>query len=365
MIIETEQQKIEFRLATPEDALDVVNFRNSYYGRTRTPGHWLWEYDTLEPKKSVFVFATDRGQIIATQGIIPIPLQIGTSSVLTGKTEDTLCLPPYRGSGIMAKLYEYAVESCMGRGIEFIWGFTNAVKAYQRFGFTCYPDIQVLVRPGSIWADIVSGRQRESSLWHQIRSVGKLILRSSLTRKGNTNHQMQTQSGYNIKKGRICDKWLDDLYQRIESGHSDIIFTRHDQKYLEWRVREHPFLSYEEYQVYQGDKLRAYAFVVLSQGTASISDILSEDEDATSLLLHAILRDYAKSAGRFRFLGNPRGSLAPNIFDQLHRFGFSIDERTSKSWTFVLRDLTGGKNRQIFDIHNWYITALWTEGFLY
>ena len=53
MTSEHDQQGIELRLATSEDAWDMVNFHNSYYGARRSPEHWLWEYQTYEPGKAV------------------------------------------------------------------------------------------------------------------------------------------------------------------------------------------------------------------------------------------------------------------------------------------------------------------------
>ena len=105
--------------------------------------------------------------------------------------------------------------------------------------------------------------------------------------------------------------------------------------------------------------LHAYALVAVFEGVASISELTSEDRYGTSLLLSTILKDYAKKVGRFYFLGNPKDFLAQDIFDQLHRFGFSL----YSNWNFGLRDLTGRRNEQIFDIRNWHVNGLWTEGY--
>ncbi len=168
MTPELEQPKVEFGLATSRDALDLVNFHNSYYGTRRKPEHWLWEYETYEPEKAVFVFAKDNGKLIATQGMIPIYMEVGTECVLSGKSENTLLLPPYRGTTTMRSLYEYAVENCVDCGMQFIWGFTGAVKAFEKFGFTNYPDIQMMVRPGNIWVDIVSRIKTKTPLYRRI-----------------------------------------------------------------------------------------------------------------------------------------------------------------------------------------------------
>jgi hypothetical protein len=297
--------------------------------------------------------------------MLPIYLDVGSKRVLSGKSENTLCLQPYRKSGVMPSLYEYAVKSCTDRGMQFIWGFTSAVKAFERYGFTCYRDIEVLTRLGNTWLEIVSRLQSKNPLWRRICSAGKVLLKFLLLRNRGVIHRIEKRDGYEIRNGRMPVQDLQELLERLKSKHSNFITVKYDNKYLSWRVRDNPFLKYEEYQIYQGANLRAYAFVVLTNGIASISDLLSEDRYATSLLVHNILQAYAKKAGRFRFLANPKDPLAQEIFDQLYQFGFSVDRETSKSWNFVLRDLSAGRYEQIYDISNWHITGLWTEGFLY
>jgi len=369
---EPEQRGIEFGLAASRDALDMANFHNSHYGTRRRPEDWLWEYQTYEPGKTVFAFARDGDKLIATKANMPVHMKVGTECVLSGKGESVLMLPPYRGTTLLPSLDEYLVKNSIDRGMQFVWGLGPVTKVAQKLGSTCYPDVQVWLRPGNIWVNIVARLQTHpygtpTPLWRRISSVGKVILQSLFMRTGNskTIPQIQELAGYEIKKGEIDERCLQELLGRVTSEHSNIISLTYDQKYLRWRVREHPFLKYDEYQVHQGGKLRACAFVVLSQGFASISDFLSEDRHATSLLLHTILKDYAKKAGRFRFLGNPRDVLLQDVFDQLLQFGFSVDEKTRESWNLNVKDLTGGKYEQIFDIGNWHVSGLCTEGFLY
>lgn len=359
MISQPEQRRIGFQLATNGHALDMVVFHNTYYGTKRRPEHWLWEYRIYNPDKVVFTFAKNFDKIIATQAMIPLYMEVGAKSVLSGKSENTLMLPAYRGTHVMQNLYEYAVKNCIDHGMQFIWGFTNAVKAFKKFGFTSYSGIQMMTRPGNIWVGIRLRLKRESPFWRQIGSIGKYILRYFFIRKRRHIPQLHKKTEYEIKKG-ICDEFcLKELYKRLKLQHKNIISIKYDQKYLRWRVREHPFIKYDEYQVYCGTNLRAYAIVGLVEGIVSISDLTSEDRYATSLMLHTILKNYDKKAGEFRFLGNTKDFLAQDTFKQLRQFGFSV----SGNLNFVLKDLTKGNNEQIFDIRNWHINGLWTEGY--
>jgi hypothetical protein len=359
-------EAIEFGLATPRDFLDLIDFHNSYYGENIKLEDWLWEFQRYEPSKMVFALAEHHNKVVATQGMLPIYMRVKAERVLSGKSESSLCLQTYRGTNTFRDLYEYAVRACIDRGMHFLWGFTDAVRAFERIGFNIFQEIEVLTRPGNVKLEVFSILQGKLPLWrvplwHRFGSVTKLLLKTMFVRNIRTIPQIKEETGYKIEKGSICDQHLRELYERVTSKYKNAICIECDQSYLSWRIREHPVLRYDEYQVYQGAKLRAYAFVVLSDGIAHISDFLSEDSYATSLLLHTILKDYAKKVGRFQFLGNPRDLLAEDVFGQLHKFGFSVIHRRN----FVVRDLIGSTNDQLLDIRNWHITGLWSEGYKY
>lgn len=359
MSLQHEQRRIEFQLANSGHALEMVNFHNSYYGTNRTPDHWLWEYGTYNPEQGVFTFAKDFDKIIATQAMIPIYLEIGSKSVLSGKSENTLLLPGYRGTEIMQNLYEYAVKNCTIQGMKLIWGFTDAVKAFHKFGFTSYPDIQLMTRPGNIWVGIKLRLGNETPLWRRFASIGKLILKDFFIRNSRTIPRFHGKGEYELKKG-VCDELsLEGLYKRLRSQHKSIISIKYDDKYFRWRIREHPFIKYNEYQVYHGADLRGYAIVGLLKGIVSISDLTAEDGYSTFLLLNTILKNYYKEAVEFQFLGNRKDFLSQAVFEQLGALGFSV----SGNFNFVLRDLTEVNNEGILDIRNWHINGLWTEGY--
>jgi hypothetical protein len=205
---------------------------------------------------------------------------------------------------------------------------------------------------------MVSRLQDYTPLWRRLGSIGKLILKSFSRYK--RIREVEKRAGYEIRKERIPDEDLKSLYDRMKSRNGNVICIKYDERFLSWRVRGHPFLKYDEYQVYEGGKMRAYAITTLFKGVVSISDILSEDGYATSVLLHTILRDY-RWAGRFRFMGNPKDYLAEGIFKELRRFGFSV----AMKWNLVVKDLAGTGDERLFDIRNWHINGLWSEGYLY
>ncbi|MCX6654368.1 MAG: GNAT family N-acetyltransferase [Candidatus Bathyarchaeota archaeon] len=352
-------------MATIKDYPDIIDFRNRHYKTRRKPEHGIWEYAMYEPDKTVFLLAYEMDEVVATAATMPIYMQVGTEISLSGKIEQLFVVPRYRGSALFITCYRRLRQISASRGMKFLWIFTPLKGLPNRMGARSFEDIQVLTRPGNMWVDIVSRLQWDTTIWGRVGSSAKAILKNAFAGHNRTVPYIHKQAGYEIKKELIDIDQIMRLYERLKSIHENVISIRYDQKYLDWRVRGHPLLKYDEYQVQQGGELRAYAFVTLSKGVAHISDILSEDKYATSLLLHTILADYIGKAGRFQLMGNRKDVLAQDLFEQLNHFGFSVDKKTSKLWNLGVIDLTGNAEKDFHDIGNWHVTGLWTEGFLY
>ena len=360
MTSEKQLGEIQFLVATPQDAQDAVNFHNAHYRARRTAEHWLWEYQTYQPDKAVFALAKHNGRVVATIGRMPVRMEVNGKPFLAAKGENLLCSAPYRGTGLVQKLREYADEQCRARGIQFRWGlgYIDQLVGRRQFTTVCR-DIEVLTRLGNLRIAAGLRLRDDRPLWRRIGSLGKLLLKY-YSQDTHAIPQVWERGGYEIRKGQTPYREIKELQERLRSKNKNVICLKYDEEFLSWRVRNHPFLRYDEYQVYHRGKLRAYAFVTLCQGEASISELLSEDSNATSLLLGKILEEYAQEAGWFRFIGNPMDPLSQKIFQTLRQFGFSL----SMKWHITITDLSGCVDvQQFYDIRNWHVTGLWTEGF--
>jgi hypothetical protein len=355
------EQGVRFRLATPEDVRALVRFHNSYYKTSKKPEHWVWEYHTYAPDKSHFIIAEKDGQILATEGFIPIYMDVGGKTVLGAKGESWLCLKQYRGTGLQQALRDYEREQGLLSIVPISWSFTLIDKLHGRDNFaTVYRGIQVWTRVGNVRLLILTKLRDNAPLWRRIGSVAKLTAKVLSERGRRAIPQVSIRPGYEIKKEQIPDEALIGLCERLrEKKNKNVICIHYDSKYLSWRIREHPFLKYDEYQVQQDSKLRAYAFVTMHDNEAFISDLLSEDSYATSILLSTIVKDYGNKTGRLRFLGNPQDILSLDIFEQLPKFGFSLNMK----WLISITDRVGDMNREFYEISNWNVNGLWTEGF--
>jgi hypothetical protein len=363
-----QEQGITFRLAIPDDAQALADFHNQEYGTQRTAQHWLWEYQTYAPEKSLFRVAVKDGQIIATNGTIPIYIEVAGGTRLASKGESWLCLPQYRGTGLMQAMDDWVKKNGFAERFDISFGLTNIDKHHGRFSFAIVcRDIQIWTRPGNPKTALTLRLRNDMTHWHgtsslrRIASTSRLVARALISGKNGRMPQINVLHGYELRRGQTSVEDLQELHQRLLSKNEDTIWIKYDSNFLNWRMRQHPFKKYDEYQVYQGDMLLAYAFTTEQEGEVCISDLLSEDKHATSLLLSTILDEYANRAVRYRFLGNPMDRLSLDLFRQLPLFGFSL----AMKWNLTIWDNKAALGTEFFKINNWHVNGLWTEGFLY
>ena len=361
-------QGIVFRRATPEDGPVLADFHNTQFDTVRTREHWIWEYYTYAPEQSVFLLAEKDGRVLATQGFIPIQMRVGEKDLLAAKGENALCLAPYRGTGLQQALGNWGLSQGLDREFKINWSLSFINQLPGRFNFaTTFFNIQVWSRPGNTRLEVTrrlggnSSYWRSTPLWRRIGSTGKLVWNRLTDHRSRAVLQIKEVAGYTVEKNQVPYDDLMLLRGRMSDWNKNVVWIKYDETYLSWRIRGHPFLRYDEYQVRQEGVLRAYAFATEYEGEVCISDLLSENGYATSLLLSRIIEDHATKVGRFRFLGNPMDGLSQDLFAQLSQFGFS----PSMKWHITMKDRVGDMGLAFYDVRNWHVNGLWTEGFLY
>jgi GNAT superfamily N-acetyltransferase len=357
-------QSLQFGLTTTKDASAMVDFLNRYNYTHKTPQQWLWEWQTFAPDKSVMAVVRCNHQLIATLGVIPLFTNLSGKYVWAGKTEGLLIIPDRRGRGIATRLYKYVENQCIRRDFRFIWGFTHereAIITFRMLGFTVAPKLADATRYANIRIEIAARLKMKTALWMRLGSIARLIATTIFDWKHWFIPKLPRNPRYEVRqKLPINSVDLKDFYTRLQKRYERMISISLDSEYLKWRVREHPFLKYDEYQVYQDGHMRAYALVTLFNGKLSISDLTSEDDYATYLLLVTIIEGYQRQVGRFTLFFNPKDVLAQSTIIQLRKLGFSIRPNVLE---LLYKDLQKDKGGQEFDIKNWHISGLWTEGY--
>ena len=128
--------EIVYRRALEGDYQSINDFYNRIYQRDRSIEEFRWEFHDSPAGPSVYVIALDGNKVVGTNCVIPIDMVHSDGrKILSGKSEDTLVDPTYRGKRIFANIYEKLIQECRKAGVEVIWGFTPVEKAFKKIGF--------------------------------------------------------------------------------------------------------------------------------------------------------------------------------------------------------------------------------------
>ena len=127
---------MEIRFADESDAAKCNEFYNDYYQSERTLEQWRWEFlDYTQISSLPFVVVSENDEIVATQAFINIPLIDEKGVFWTAKSEETLVSPKMRGKKLFEKMYEPLFSLLKRERWCSVWGFTPAVKSFERVGF--------------------------------------------------------------------------------------------------------------------------------------------------------------------------------------------------------------------------------------
>lgn len=133
-----ENRNIKTRFLEERDIQAVNDLHNRLYNDNRTESQFRWEFFNAPAGKAIYIVAEDidNKKIVGTQCAIPIILKgFKGRTFLTAKSEDTLVDPDYRGMQIFEKMYDMLFQACRNNGINYIWGFTSAMKPFKKIGF--------------------------------------------------------------------------------------------------------------------------------------------------------------------------------------------------------------------------------------
>jgi len=351
---------IDIQKETDDEIQEIVSFHNSAYGTARTAMQWRWQYQGVEGDKAVFAVARDNGKLIGTQGMMPYYLNVCGVKMLTGKSENTLLHPEYRGKGVMPELYQFALQHCQKRELALIWGFTHAAKPFQKYGFNVFDVRCDLGRPGfhitphflargAAQAGTNRTPKQRIALWWKYGAYFLRGLRFLVA------PQVKGPAGYNVSQHPLTATDLKDFRGKRSQKNVSLVL---DDAYMTWRMREHPFFHYQDYQVRQGGALTAYAFVVENENTLYVSDWASLDDKSTRLLISRIVQAYQNKVAHFNMISNS-AQMDVLTMEILRKLGF----RRHSGTNLVVKDLTGNLTETVQHPERWDFSGLWTEGY--
>lgn len=352
----TPHENREVNYKTDLDKLTLLHNKN--YGENRKPDSYMWAYASLYPDESVLVVVDDKGEIVGSQGMIPIFLNVNGHVYLTGKSENSLMNKRLRGTGAFTSLYELAMSLCVSRGMTCIWGMTAATKVFsEKLGFSVYLSQLSATRILNLDRFLGSINKRKwGVLKRWIISLGSMYYYYSS--RLNDPHQFNSER-YQLTQRLLTWKSFDDLYTRLRNKYPGLIHIQQDKEYFKWRVAENPTLVYETYYLYnkEGSELKAYCYLTTDEGEVRIVDFTFADpKDGESLLSVILSQLKGRDVMSVSLTENAKNKLGSEVLALFCRCGFFLKDRAE---AYVIKNISLGED---LSIENWYFNGLWSEG---
>lgn len=362
---------MEIRYATAADAIECNNFHNEHYGTERTLEQWMWEFSTPTTSGDLpLVVAVADGEIVGTQGYIPVRFIDERGPFLTAKSEETLISTKMRGKSLLRDLYEPLFEHARTRDCMSIWGFTPAEAAFRRLGFDIPAQTGQLfqaISPSSLLDLAGSDGGRSPFRARAIEAAGvALALWSRLAAMSATGRLASDERLVTLDDAGLFDEAYN---RRFITNWSGATILR-DRDYMQWRVFENPYLRANVVAIVREGALQGHiAFALGEDGTGYLVDVMAasgggreNDARLASILLAEAIR-------RLKRLGATciRGwTLNDHPFDRLVRraavkLGFVVVRRGS-AVVFNTRFQPQPRGTSHDEFSNWYVTRLFMEG---
>ena len=274
---------------------------------------WLFAENIYNPRGiHLLHIARDKERVIASDGLIPVPLCIAGKRYLAAWSVKTMTHPDYQRQGIFRAMTEYSLARARELGIQLVLGFanSNSYPGYAKFGWHSLLERRAVIRPLDIKAHLA-----------------KYLLARPLAAMGNNLFQ------------RIDDRRIAALAKEAGSVETAIlsaappatqeiwdemkdsfaVLVQRDYPYFHWRYNLRPGQDYKFVVALEGDKpVAMLIFRTTSRGACFIVDYLgpAKSRQLPALVLATI--KYCRSKG-LRHILNSSG----RVFDTcLRKFAF-------------------------------------------
>ncbi|WIV51406.1 GNAT family N-acetyltransferase [Marivivens sp. LCG002] len=129
-------EDICYRVIETNEFETVSAFHREVGSQDANTSTLMWQYrSTSLPMEGVIVGAFLGDRLIGTQALIPMIATLNGQKLLSAKSEYTLLDPVCRGLGVFASMYKVVFEWARDKNIACIWGFTSAIKPFEKAGF--------------------------------------------------------------------------------------------------------------------------------------------------------------------------------------------------------------------------------------
>jgi len=296
----------------------------------RTNAQWMWEFASSSLERPPYTVATHENRIVGTQAYIPIELLHDGSVVPSGKDEDTLIHPRFRGMGLLDEMYGRLLPRARTDGVAVLWGFTNtAVRPLIRNGYRSIGRFEVM---------------RAKPFRHKRRRTNVTVTELP-------------------EPDERCDRFSIEFGRRVGG------LTLHlSARYLRWRVCENPFRRYHVFAAFEEDRIVGLSVFKIEdkQAAGMVSELVAIPTAShdTADILNALLLpglELFRSRGYSAAEARPSGQHPFNriVRTVLARHGFESVPAADAPEFLVLP--MAGDDPRFLNMERWRITELMRE----
>ena len=362
---------VTFKAAAAPDATRCNAFHNDFYKTSRTDAAWKWEFDSWAPAvpRGYCILAEAEGRIVGTQSAIPIPLIAMGHTLASAKSEETLVDKDFRTNRIFARMYDVLNRKLVQDSVAVTWGFTPAGASFKRVGFEVPARTRQIIK--SLRADAADslrgsearGIARLKGWAGSVAAMSWGALRSTIAPK--------PPRGLKLRILDAAPANADALSETFSKRWRAITIHR-GREYLTWRLSHNPYVKGVMIGAFVEDQLVGY--LIYAQPKAKVAFVVDVivasqtlSDEQTESVVCALLAEAERLAKRGGASAIRTWTVTDHSFDLLVRRatskrgwlliaqGNDVVIQTHPAYTAVLGS---------FDINQWYITRLYTEGTL-
>ena len=256
---------IEYRRANDDDWVSINEFHRRIGGKDRSFSEW--EFIKGPQGHSVYVIAVLGSRVVGANAVIPIEtVGVDGEIFLTGKSEDTLVDPEFRGQNIFKRLYEVLFEECRREGIRAIWGYTPAEKPFLKIGFGIpfHHSQSILVFKVFSSFRYLNGKNPGNSLRTWAKIFGLCLLsRLRYARRPNPGRDIRVEvieSPHDILK----------LFEDRDDFPPRVISIRQSPSYVKWRYSDNPYLKGLQHLIFKNPENQLLAGAIVNTTTDNV-----------------------------------------------------------------------------------------------
>ena len=202
---------------------------------------WLFDENPYDPPAGNLMFVMRDmdagGKMIASDGLIPFDLKLGSRVVKAAHSVKSMTHPDYKRQGIFRTMTDNSLAQGKAAGIDVVLGFANKTSypAYQKFGWATLFPREVYVFPSDISRKIAA--KTKSML---LGKIGNMFFRaaSDLKRAG-----LHASKRFTVQTFDHVPEEAAQLWEKYKDKYENLIVR--DGTYLRWRYDGRPDRSYE------------------------------------------------------------------------------------------------------------------------